>query len=81
MKFFLTAIAAALVASTAADDAAFHFNEFVKLPGHTVLNDHFSPLPHEYVVSIDCSASVDPALLHVAVYHIIANTCLYDSPL
>jgi len=27
----------------------FHFNEFVMLPGHTVKNDHTSPLPHEYV--------------------------------
>ena len=54
---FLTVIAA-LVASATADDADY-FNEFVKIEGHTVQNDHKSPLPHEYVADKDLPKNWD----------------------
>mmetsp|Transcript_13472 Transcript_13472/g.20134 ORF Transcript_13472/g.20134 Transcript_13472/m.20134 type:complete len:358 (-) Transcript_13472:120-1193(-) len=56
MKFFT--VFAALVASVTADDD-FHFNEFVKLEGHTVQNDYTSPLPHEYVADKDVPLNWD----------------------
>jgi cathepsin X len=50
MKYILATIAALAAAGGAtAVEEEFHFNEFVMLPGHTVKNDHTSPLPHEYV--------------------------------
>mmetsp|Transcript_8889 Transcript_8889/g.12729 ORF Transcript_8889/g.12729 Transcript_8889/m.12729 type:complete len:358 (+) Transcript_8889:102-1175(+) len=56
MKFFT--LIAALMASATADDAV-HFNEFVKMEGHTVQNDHKSPLPHEYVADKDLPKNWD----------------------
>ena len=72
MKYTIAIIAALAAAggATAAEEVAaaggataveeeFHFNEFVMLLGHTVKNDHTSPLPHEYIDDKDVPMNWD----------------------